>query len=223
MFRVFVEERHAPRVMVPTGTTVVPFYAAAAPLLSWDRLTLLLLDEFGGLPPDDPGRCAAMIDRHLLQLTDPPPAVLKPDVDGDTDTSCRDYRRTLQQGVDLAILGLGANGHVGMNEPGSDVDSQTRMVQLDRSTSEHAAEYGVSHLPTWGITAGFDEILAAHEVWLLVTGDHKARILDKTLHDPVGPHVPATQLRQHSRFTVIADYSAAGADLIAKYETGLSR
>lgn len=158
-----------------------------------------------------------MLDRYLLDRLETPPTVHGPNVDAkDLDTECERYRALLSGGVDLVILGLGANGHVGMNEPGSGPDTVSRVMRLERSTSTHAVEYGVTTLPTWGITVGFGEILAANKVWLLVTGEHKRSILARTLHDPVGSAVPATQLRLHPQLTVIADYSAAGPEFIDK-------
>lgn len=205
------------RIVVPTGATVEPFYQQAAPLVDWPRITLFLLDEFGGLPVDDPGRCISMLDRLLLSDLERGPTLHAPDVDAeDLDAECARYRSLLSDDLDLVILGLGGNGHVGMNEPGSRVDSRTRVVGLDRSTSMHAVEYGVTTLPTWGITVGLEEILSAGEVWLLVTGEHKREILIHTLHDAIGPEVPATQLRLHPRLTVLADYSAAGSELMER-------
>ena len=208
-------EKPEARVIVPTGATVEPLYEVVATLIDWSKLMLLLLDEFGGLPVDDPGRCSSMIDRHLLQRIAARPRIDAPNVDAaDLSKECDRYRASVSVGIDLVILGLGANGHVGMNEPGSTHDSKTRVVHLDRSTSAHAAEYGVTTLPTWGITVGLEEILAADEVWLMVTGSHKRSILAKTLNDPIGPEVPATQLRHHPRLKVVADYSAAGSEPI---------
>ena len=186
-----------------------------APLVDWSTLSIYLLDEFGGLPINDPGRCSSMIDRHLMRRLSVLPQLDGPNVDAnDLEVECDRYRGLVAENVDLMILGLGANGHVGMNEPGSTPDASTRVVHLDRSTSAHAAEYGVTALPTWGITIGLAEILAARQVWLLVTGSHKRSILAKTMQDPIGPAVPATQLRGHSRLTVIADYAAGGDEVI---------
>lgn len=216
-FAAFVAGRPTARIVVPTGATVEPFYAKAAPLVAWDRVMLFLLDEFGGLPADDPGRCSSMIDRYLLSRLEHRPPVHGPDIDAeDLDAECGRYRSVLSEGVDLVMLGLGTNGHVGMNEPGSTADTPTRVVRLDHTTTIHAVEYGVTRLPTWGITVGFAEILSAREVWLLVTGQHKREILKRTLHDAIGSDVPATQLRLHPRLTVLADYSAAGTELMER-------
>lgn len=200
----------AARVLLATGATMVPFYERVAETVPLAGLTMFLLDEFGGLPDGDAGRCVSMIRRHLLDRLDVEPVVHAPDVDaGDLDQACRDYRGLLAHGVDLAIVGLGQNGHIGMNEPGSGADEPTRVVELARSTSEHASEYGASRAPTWGITVGLRELLAARHVWLLVTGAHKREILSRTLAGPIDSDVPATLLRRHPRMIVFADASAA--------------
>lgn len=213
MFGEFVRSRPEARIIVPTGATVEAFYAHAASMVPFERTTLLLLDEFGGLPEDDPGRCRSMIDRHLLRRLSARPSVHIPDVDGDITDAVARHRSLVEADVDLAIVGLGSNGHVGMNEPGSGAETPTRVVRLEPSTSAHAAEYGATEQPTWGITVGLREILDAEAVWLLVTGEHKRQILAKTLEGPISPAVPASQLRLHRRLAIIADRSATGYDV----------
>jgi glucosamine-6-phosphate deaminase len=112
--------------------------------------------------------------------------------------------------LDLVVLGLGMNGHVGFNEPGSFPDSPTRVVRLAASSRQAAmARYGAAAVPTAGITLGMDRILAAREVWLLVTGERKAPVLRRALRDPEGPDCPASYLRRHGGLTVFTDQEAA--------------
>ena len=208
----FVSSYPRPRLCLPTGVTVMPFYREVARRGNLDQVTIFLLDEFGGLPEGDPGRCETMIERYLIDRVEGDPELRVPDVDApDPDEEASRYQRRIEEGgLDLAILGLGGNGHVGMNEPGSGRRSATRVVSLAPSTSRHAQEaYGATRPPTWGLTVGLEQLLAAREVWLLVTGEHKAEILKKTLTAPVGPDVPATFLREHPAATVLADESAA--------------
>lgn len=198
------------RLCLPTGQTPTPLYAATARRTSFEDVTVFLLDEFGGLPEDDPARCMSMLNRDLLSRVDGSPVVHAPDVDArDPDQAAESYGDLVSDGgLDLAIVGLGANGHVGMNEPGSTIDQTTRVVRLARSTSEHASEYGASAPPTWGITVGLAELMDANEVWVLVTGAHKADILDRTLHGAVDSDVPATFLTTHPNCTFLVDESA---------------
>jgi glucosamine-6-phosphate deaminase len=211
-FDQFVSSRSSPRLCLPTGVTMVPFYREVARRVNLDTAIIFLLDEFGALPEGDPGRCESMLKRHLVDVVEGDPELVVPDVDApDPEAEAIRYQRKIEEGgLDLAILGLGSNGHVGMNEPGSGRHSSTRVVSLEPSTSDHAQEaYGATKPPTWGMTVGLEQLLAAREIWLLVTGGHKAGILKKTLTDPVGPDIPATFLRGHPDATVLADESAA--------------
>lgn len=198
------------RLCLPTGQTPTPLYAETARATSFQDVTVFLLDEFGGLPKDDPARCMSMLTRDLLSRVEGSPVVHAPDVDArDPDRAAEIYRGlVVADGIDLALVGLGANGHVGMNEPGTTVDQITRVVRLARSTSEHASEYGASTPPTWGITVGLAELMDADEVWVLVTGSHKADILDRTLHGVVDSEVPASFLTTHPNCTFLVDESA---------------
>lgn len=213
-FAAFLADRPEARICLPTGRTMVAFYAEVARQADLSRSTIFLLDEFGGLPPGDPGRCLSMIHLDLLDQLDGRVPIRWPDVDApDPPSAASRYQDLIDQGgLDLALVGLGGNGHIGMNEPGSSPDSPTRVVRLDPITSENAVmAYGATVRPTWGITVGLGGLLAAEELWLMVTGAHKAKILAKALNDPIGPELPATYLRLHRHARVLADQSAAGS------------
>lgn len=196
------------RLCLATGATLAPVFHLVHGLTG---AIILLLDEFGGLPPGDPGRCLSMLQRDLLDHLDSPPHVEVPDVDSaDPDVAAARYREIVSNGIDLAVVGLGLNGHIGMNEPGTAIDAATRVVDLAAETSANAASYGASVPTTWGITVGFAELMTAGEVWLVVTGAHKREILSRILTDPVGPNLPATYLRKHHNLRVIVDRSAHG-------------
>lgn len=198
------------RICLATGTTPVPVYHALSGSGAFAEVVTFLLDEYGGLPPGDPGRCTSMITRDLVERVEPPPTVMSPEVDhDDPGEAAAAYRELIGDcGLDLAVLGLGANGHIGMNEPGSTAESVTRVAHLDESTSRSAAGYGATATPTWGITVGMSELLAASEVWLLVTGEHKRDILNRTLHGAVDSDVPATFLTEHPNCVFFVDESA---------------
>ena len=173
--------------------------------------TIFVLDEFG-LPPGTAARCDEMIQRDLLDfLPAPPGAVHALDVDApDLEAECLRYEAAVNDGgLALAMLGLGGNGHLGLNEPGSGSDTVTRVVQLTPETGGHATSYGSDDPATWGMTLGIASLLAADELWLLVTGAHKAEILVRSMNDEIGPDVPATFLRTHPNVTVFADEAAA--------------
>ena len=200
-------ERSPQNACLATGATMSPFLNRIA-ISDLSNTTVFLLDEFGGLAPDDPARCKAMIRRDLVDKSKRPPTIQVPSTDPPDPAG---YQSLIDQhGLDLAVVGLGANGHIGMNEPGSNADSSTRVVQLEPSTSDNANTYGARTRPTWGVTVGMAPLLKADEIWLMVTGRHKRSILERVLKAPIGPDIPATFLRNHSGFTVFADAKAAG-------------
>jgi glucosamine-6-phosphate deaminase len=204
------------RVCLPTGLTPVPIYdhlaaAVAAGTVSFARAEVFLLDEFGGVDPGDPGRCDQMLERFLLSHIDLPAARFQRlDLTGDIETVCRGYERAVGHGCDLTLLGIGTNGHVGMNEPGASADSLTRRVSLAPDTIAASARYfGHDRLPTWGVTMGLGTLRRSREIWILASGAGKAPIVRQTLHGPVTAAVPATQLREHPSVLLIADDEAA--------------
>jgi len=154
------------RICLATGDTPRPFFAELAQRTALDGLTMFLLDEFGGLPPNDPGRCVSMITRDLLDRAEGVPTFHAPDVDSqDPEAAAKRYGELIGSArLDLAIVGLGANGHIGMNEPGTTPDEGTRVVTLDPSTSAGALTYGATRSPAWGITVGISELMDAGEV-----------------------------------------------------------
>lgn len=203
------------RICLPTGDTPSPVYAALAGHdragdALWAQATVVLLDEWVDLPPGDPARCDVRLRRELLDRLAPPPRFVPIDVDGSDDDAAARAHDEAARGLDLVLLGLGMNGHVGFNEPGSRPDDPTRLVRLARSSREAAtARYGAARTPTAGVTVGMARLLEAREAWLLVTGGHKASILRRAIRDPEGPDCPASYLRRHARLTVFADEAAA--------------
>jgi glucosamine-6-phosphate deaminase len=213
----FVERLQAEprlRVCLPTGDTPSPLYdelvaREARGEVSFAQATVVLLDEWADLPPGDPARCDVRLRRELLDRLAPPPRFIAIDVDGSDDDEAAAAHDVAAQDLDLAV-GLGMNGHVGFNEPGSRPDDPTRLVRLARSSREAAmARYGATTMPTGGITVGLARLLEAREVWLLVTGARKAAVLRRALREPEGPDCPASYLRRHPRLTVFADDAAA--------------
>jgi glucosamine-6-phosphate deaminase len=197
------------RLCLATGATPKPVYAEI-PIDALAASTAFLLDEFGGLSARHPGRCESMLRMALLNRV-PAREFYFPDVDAsDLATECVRYRELINQGgLDLALLGLGTNGHLGLNEPGSTPDLTTRVVQLTEETREGARRYGADPPPTWGLAIGLAEILAAREVWLLVTGPTKAEVLRQVINNSVTEELPASFLQTHPNATIWADHEAA--------------
>jgi glucosamine-6-phosphate deaminase len=208
------------RICLPSGTTPVGIYAemsrsARAGLVSFERASVFALDEFGGLAADDPGRTRHTLQRQLIDAIDLPPSAfhfLDPD-DPDPARHCLDYDAAIGEGFDLILLGIGLNGHLGMNEPGSPVDSSTRHVKLRGTTIQSSARYFAhQNLPHWGLTVGLKTILASKEVWLLANGGAKASITEQTVRGDISPSNPASLLRRHPNCSLFVD-ADAGAQL----------
>ena len=186
--------------------------AVAAERVSFAESTVFLLDEFGGLAPGDPGRCDTMIRRDLLDVIDLPETSFNrfdPDEEDLDHEVARYWSSVVATGLDLTIVGLGMNGHVGLNEPGAAIDSPARLVDLQATTLASQGRYGGDHPATWGLTLGLAEILSSQEVWLIVTGAAKAEITKAVLEGPITPEVPGSLLRTHDNLTVLLDESAA--------------
>ncbi|HYH92432.1 MAG TPA: glucosamine-6-phosphate deaminase [Candidatus Saccharimonadales bacterium] len=202
---------------LPTGSTPLPVFDRLPDRLrardvSTAGVTIVGLDEFLGLPAGHPARCDAVLRRRLLDRLDMPVGRwIGFEVDApDPDEACAalDAAVAAAGGIDLVVLGLGANGHIGMNEPGSAADAPTRVVALAPSTREAAVGYGADPPPTHGVTLGLASILAAREVWLLATGAHKAVILRRLVDQPPSPAIPASWLLDHPNLRVIVDDAA---------------
>mgnify|MGYP006282739427 FL=1 len=127
---------------------------------------------------------------------------------------CRQYEEAIRDvgGIDLQLLGIGRSGHIGFNEPGSEADSRTRRVTLDKITRMDAASdfFGEENVPMMAITMGVGTILDARQICLMAFGEHKAPIVRQAIEGEVSNHVVASYLQHHPDTTVYADASAAG-------------
>lgn len=191
-----------------TGRTPVALYRAlrvarAAGTISFARATSFNLDEYLGLPSDDPRRFRAWMRVHLLDELDLPfERAWFPDVDAtDPDRAATAYEHALEcaGGVDWQVLGVGRNGHVAFNEPGSEPTSRTRVVRLAESTRADAAAAfgGREHVPTHAITMGVATILAARSLRVLAFGPAKAPVVRAMLSEAPSSDCPASYLSRH--------------------------
>jgi glucosamine-6-phosphate deaminase len=205
------------RMCLTSGHTPLPIYETMARAvwrtgLSFRRAEVFALDDFGGLAQNDPGRCSNMLRRHFVSRTDLPASRFHTlDTEAkDLRRICRDYDARIGTGFDLAILGLGLNGHLGLNEPGSSPRSTTRRVDLHPSTIAASAKYLThSRLPTWGVGVGLRHLLGTREVWLLANGPKKAAIVRRTLKGAVTAQTPASWLQRHKQSFVFLEAAAA--------------
>lgn len=217
-----VRARPAAVLGVASGATPLGVWRELARMrreegLDLSRASAFQLDEYLGLAPGDPRTFRAQLDLLCfgpLGLARERTHVPEPAVEHAEDEASR-YERAIGAagGVDLWILGVGRNGHVGFNEPGSARGSRTRVVELAPETREDAARaFGhLEHVPTSAITVGIATILEARTLRVLAFGEPKAEIVRRTLTEPVGPQIPATFLREHPDVRWSLDPDAASA------------
>jgi glucosamine-6-phosphate deaminase len=206
---------------VPTGSTPLPMFAELVERVNrgsidLSRVHLFTLDEYVGMHPDRPNSLSGWLIREFLDPAgiDPSCRHLIPATVDDLERAAAAYEAELASlgGLDLAVVGLGPNGHVAYNEPGADATSRTRVVQLTPDSIEQAAGYWPEEdpVPSQAITMGVATLLEARQIVLIVAGAGKSEILRRTLLDPPTESVPASWLRQAGdRLTVIADEAAA--------------
>lgn len=201
---------------VAAGTSPVEAYTrlvARRPPV--DELHVVLLDEYAGLGEDHPASFRRQIRTVLTDPLGLPPERLHSldGLDPDPDAACRRFERTLAGlgGVDLQLLGIGRNGHIAFNEPGSALDSRTRPITLTASTraANATAFPSVDDVPARALTQGIGTILEARRLVLLATGPAKADAVALAIDGPVGDAVPASALQRHPDVIVVLDRSAA--------------
>jgi len=205
------------RICLAAGNTPEPVCREMARLhrageISFREVQIFVLDEYGEVPPENPGRCANMIRRYLVDHVDLPAQQfhsLETETN-DLDTMCSRFDTAIGEGFDLAILGVGLNGHLGMNEPGTATDTTTHRVELHASSVHSASGYGLGDdPPCWGITVGLKHLRDTQTVWLLASGTKKAGIVRKIVKGQISSNVPASLLREHSDCTLFLDAEAA--------------
>lgn len=206
-------------IVPATGETPVGTYAELADrhargALDTTGVSIVQLDEYLGLPDGDRRTLFGWMDSTVITpLEIGADRVRRLPTDGDVDAACAAFDRALAEGggIDLAILGLGTNGHLGFNEPPSSAASVTRAVDLTRATIDANARYWGTRadVPTRAVTLGLRTLLDARRIVLLVSGAAKHEIVRRALEGPVGEDVPASFLREaHGAVTVFVDRAA---------------
>lgn len=209
-------------VGLPAGSTPLTTFRELIRLhreegLDLSSVVLFALDEYYGLPVNSPQSHRDWLQTQLLSHVNIPADQVF-FLDGqlhasDVELHCRRYDEAIQHagGLDLVILGIGMNGHIGFNEPFSVRRSRTRLCTLDPITRRGVASdfFGEENVPTQALTVGMGGILSARRILLLAIGEHKANIVVETLEKPVNDRVPASYLQEHGDVRVLLDAPAS--------------
>ena len=183
--------------------------------LDFSGVTTVNLDEYRGLPKDHPESYWSFMHRNLFDHVNIDPAHIHlPDgTNPDADDACAQYNQIIHSvgGIDLQLLGLGPNGHIGFNEPGNAFELETHCVDLTEATIEANKRFFDGNedlVPRQAYTMGIKTIMQARKVLMVVNGTGKAEIVKKAFFGPVTPEVPASILQMHPDFTLVGDEEA---------------
>jgi glucosamine-6-phosphate deaminase len=221
-------ERPASVLGLATGSSPLATYRLLVEerrrgVISFARARAVLLDEYVGLPPDHPEAYRSFIRRELTDDVDlPPNHLFGPDVwAADLTAACADYERLLADvgGIDVQLLGIGSDGHIGFNEPGSSLRSRTRIKTLTKATRADNARFFASarEVPHHVVTQGLGTISDARHAVLIACGAAKAAPIARAVEGPVTAMCPASVLQLHPHATVVVDDAAATTLQLADY------
>lgn len=202
-----------------TGSTPIGIYreiirAYDRKMVSFKRVRTFNLDEYVGLDANHPQSYRYYMNEHLFRHLDVAPENIHiPDGTAkDLAEECRRYDRLLEQlgPIDLQLLGIGHNGHIGFNEPDRELSGRTHVAELNESTRQANARFfqNMDEVPTHAVTMGVGDILKAKTVVLVAKGADKAEILHRALTGPITTDCPASLLQTHPRLIVLADAEA---------------
>jgi glucosamine-6-phosphate isomerase len=214
-----IGEKASPLICIASGDTPIGTYRKLNELrqsgtLDCSQWKAIALDEWVGLNRSDAGSCGEYLMQHFIK-----PLQIREDnyflFDGRSTTleiecSAAESFIKVQGGIDIAILGLGVNGHIGLNEPGSRVHERTRVTTLQERTAAVGQKYFAS--PTslkQGITLGLGDLMEARHLVVIASGEAKAPVIQQLIEGEMSPAVPASLLRSHPSLTVIIDEEAA--------------
>ena len=209
---------------LPTGRTPIRLYHELGVLhargeADFSRVTTFNLDEFLGIGPEHPGSYRAFMQEHLFSRVNVPPDrihVLN-GIAPDPAAECARYERAIAAagGIDLQLLGIGTNGHIGFNEPARELAGETHRVVLKPSTRRsNAALFGgaddaLENVPREALSMGMATILRARRIILIATGKSKAACVARAVHGPITTRMPASFLQLHREVECVLDEAAA--------------
>ncbi len=219
---------------LPTGGTVEEMYAALSGLVKNGKMTFkdiisFNMDEYVGLSPEHPQSYHYYMHHHLFSHVDEKPEnihILNGQA-ADLDAECANYETAIKQvgGIDLFMGGIGRNGHLAFNEPGSAFDSRTRVIELTQSTIDANSRFfnnDPTQVPTRALSIGIGTLLDAREILILAAGASKAEAILQLVKGEVSTQWPVTALKNHAHATVLIDKEAAsrlGTDILTQFDT----
>ena len=182
--------------------------------LDFSEVTTVNLDEYKGLPRTNDQSYYYFMHQHLFDRVniDPERTNVPNGMEPDAEKECGRYEELIRSlgGVDLQLLGLGHNGHIGFNEPGEAFEKETHCVDLTGSTIEANKRFFASadDVPKQAYTMGIKTIMQAKKILIVVNGENKADIVERAFFGPVTPEVPASILQLHNDVTLVGDEAA---------------
>lgn len=182
--------------------------------IDFSEVTTINLDEYKGLGPADPQSYRHFMRENLFRHVNirPENTYLPDGLAGDDAAECRRYDEVIARhgGVDMQLLGVGRNGHIGFNEPGEAFEKGTHLVALTESTINANKRFfdKEEQVPCYAFTMGIRSIMQARHILLIVSGKDKAEIINRAFNGQVTPHVPASVLQLHNNVTVVGDADA---------------
>lgn len=202
-----------------TGSTPIGTYAQLVEWynkgdLDFSEVTTVNLDEYKGLPRTNDQGYYYFMHQHLFDRVniDPERTNVPNGMEPDAEKECGRYEELIRSlgGVDLQLLGLGHNGHIGFNEPGEAFEKETHCVDLTESTIEANKRFFASadDVPKQAYTMGIKTIMQAKKILIVVNGENKADIVERAFFGPVTPEVPASILQLHNDVTLVGDEAA---------------
>ena len=202
-----------------TGSTPIGTYAQLVEWynkgdLDFSEVTTVNLDEYKGLPRTNDQSYYYFMHQHLFDRVniDPERTNVPNGMEPDAEKECGRYEELIRSlgGVDLQLLGLGHNGHIGFNEPGEAFEKETHCVDLTESTIEANKRFFASadDVPKQAYTMGIKTIMQAKKILIVVNGENKADIVERAFFGPVTPEVPASILQLHNDVTLVGDEAA---------------
>jgi glucosamine-6-phosphate deaminase len=208
---------------LPTGRTPIRLYHELGSLhangqADFSQATTFNLDEFLGIAPGDPGSYRSFMREHLFSRVNVPPDRIN-FLNGaapDPEAECGRYEAAIEAagGIDLQLLGIGTNGHIGFNEPARELAGRTHRVVLKTSTRRsNASLFGGDQdkVPREALSMGVATILHAKRIVLIATGKSKARCIELLVNGPITPRLPASLLQVHRDVELMLDETAAGS------------